>query len=787
MLTIEEAIELARQSRHGGDINRCEAICRQILAQSPNCGPAWHLLGSAAHARSQRNEAVACHAQAAALLPNSAEVHYDWGHSLHVLNRLDEAARCYRRALELAPANFAALANLGAVLQQQGQLDDAAACYRAALVQRPQSAEVLTNLGMVLKDQGQLDEGLAACRRAVELSPHTALAHSNLGAALQASGHLPEAVACYLRSLALDARDETLFNLGTAYRQLGQLDDAIRSYQQVLSLRPDHAEAYNNLGVAYKDQGRLAEALTAYDQALAIRPNYAEAHNNRGAVFQELGELERAIAAYRRALDCRPNFAEALGNLSIAYQDQDQLDAAQAALHQALAINPNYAEAHNYLGNVLKDQGRLDEAIACFHRALNRNSSLVVAHSNLLYSLQFAPGYDAAAICAEHQRWNARHALPLAPQQPRHANDPSPDRKLRIGYVSPDFRNHCQALFTTPLFSHHDHAQFEIFCYADVLQPDTFTARVQSYADAWRDISGLSDAQAADRIREDRVDLLVDLTIHMKRNHALLFARKPAPVQVCWLAYPGTTGLTAIDYRLTDPYLDPPGMFDRFYSEESIRLPDTFWCYDPLTSEPAVNELPALTNGYITFGSLNNFCKVSEGTLRLWARVLNAVENSRLITFISAGTHRDRTRDFLVHQGIAADRLTFVGRQSRSRYLQQYLQIDIGLDTFPYNGHTTSLDAFWMGVPVVTLVGDTVVGRAGLSQLTNLGLTELIAKTTDEYVAIITGLSGDLPRLAHLRSTLRHRLEQSPLMDAPRFTKNIEATYRKLWHRYCAK
>jgi predicted O-linked N-acetylglucosamine transferase (SPINDLY family) len=377
--------------------------------------------------------------------------------------------------------------------------------------------------------------------------------------------------------------------------------------------------------------------------------------------------------------------------------------------------------------------------------------------------------------------------LPLAPFQPVYVNDRSPNRRLRIGYVSPDFRNHCQAFFTTPLFSNHDHRQFEIFCYADVATPDAFTQLLRSYADGWCDLTGMNDAQIAARIAEDRIDVLVDLTMHMKRNHALVFARKPAPVQVCWLAYPGTTGLTAIDYRLTDPFLDPPGMFDRFYAEESIRLPDTFWCYDPLASEPAVNDLPALQDGYITFGSLNNFCKLNEGTLGLWARVMQSVERSRLMLFVSNGSHRDRTLGFLVNRGIAADRVTFVTRQTRPRYLQQYHHIDVGLDTFPYNGHTTSLDAFWMGVPVVTLVGHTVVGRAGLSQLTNLGLTELIAHTPDEYVEIVAKLCGDLPRLAHLRSTLRHRMEHSPLMDAPRFAKNIEAAYRQMWQRWCAQ
>jgi predicted O-linked N-acetylglucosamine transferase (SPINDLY family) len=271
----------------------------------------------------------------------------------------------------------------------------------------------------------------------------------------------------------------------------------------------------------------------------------------------------------------------------------------------------------------------------------------------------------------------------------------------------------------------------------------------------------------------------------MARNRLLVFARKPAPVQVTFAGYPGTTGLSAIDYRLTDPYLDPPGLNDRHYSEESIRLCDTFWCYDPLASEPAVNPLPALGKGHITFGCLNNFCKINASVLKLWAQVLKAIDHSQIMIRTAEGTHRQRTLGLLEQEGITPDRVTFVASQPRPQYLELYHRIDIGLDTFPYNGHTTSLDSFWMGVPVITLVGQTVVGRAGLSQLTNLGLPELIGQTPEQYVGLAAELAGDWPRLAELRATLRARMQKSPLMDAPRFARNVEAAYRAMWRRWC--
>ena len=281
----------------------------------------------------------------------------------------------------------------------------------------------------------------------------------------------------------------------------------------------------------------------------------------------------------------------------------------------------------------------------------------------------------------------------------------------------------------------------------------------------------------------DRIDVLVDLTMHMSRTRLLAFARKPAPVQVTWLAYPGTTGVTAIDYRLTDINLDPPGMHEGCYTEESFRLPDTFWCYNPLADGPPVNALPVLEKKFVTFGNLNNFCKINVEVLKLWAHVLRAVAGSQLLLVTGEGSHRQHTLEILQREGIAPERVRLEDRRVRSKYLELHHQIDLGLDTFPYNGHTTSLDSFWMGVPVVTLVGQTVVGRAGLCQLRNLGLPELIAETPEQFVKIAIDLVNDVPRLSELRATLRGRMTASPLMDAPRFARNVEGAYRTMWQR----
>jgi protein O-GlcNAc transferase len=504
-----------------------------------------------------------------------------------------------------------------------------------------------------------------------------------------------------------------------------------------------------NLGFGLKAEGRLDEAIAAYRQAVALKPDFAEAYNNLGNALKEQGRLDEAVVAYR----------------------------------QAIAAKREYSKAFSNLGNALKDKGQIDEAIAALRQAVACDPADVAIGSNLVYALHFHPGYDAEAILSENRRWYERHGRGLASAIGSYENERSANRRLRVGYVSPHFREHCQALFTVPLLAHHDHEQFEIFCYSSVGRPDAVTERLAGYADNWREVGSLSDEGLAGRIREDRIDVLVDLTMHMSQGRPLLMARKPAPVQVAWLAYPSTTGIETIDYRLTDPYLDPPGS-DGHYCEKSIRLPETFWCYDPLTSEPRVNELPAAAAGHITFGCLNNFGKVHEAVLVVWARVLRQVEKSRLLLLAEQGDHWQRTIDRLGREGIDPGRIEFVLPRPRKSYLELYHFIDIGLDSFPCNGHTTSLDSFWMGVPVVSLVGRTAMARAGLCQLTNLGLTELAGQTAEEFVRIAVELARDLPRLGELRSTLRGRMERSALMDAPRFARNIETAYRGMWKNW---
>lgn len=706
----------------------------------------------------------------------------------HQGGRLREAEQIYRQILSHEPNHADAIHLLGLLAHQAGHHEMAVDYIRRAIGIRGNESVFHDNLGVVLMAIHRIVEAEACFRRALELNPEWASAHTHLGNALNDQGKHDEAINCYRRALALQPNDAGAYNnLGLVLKDRGELDEAVACYQRALELNPNLVPAQSNLGVAYRDQGRLAESVACLRRAVELRPDFADAHNNLGVSLKDQWKLDEAIACFRRAIALRPKDAVAYNNLGIVLKEQGKLDEAVDSYNRALELRPDFGNAHNNLGNALKEQGRLDEAIASLRRATEFPSEVVNAYSNLLYTLVFCPGYDAGAILEEHRRWNRQLAEPLARLIQPHSNDRSPDRRLRIGYVSPDFRNHAESFFTAPLLAAHDHQDFEIYCYSDVVQPDQITTRLRSYADVWRDITGLDNDRVAELVRQDRIDILVDLTMHMARNRLLVFARKPAPVQACWLAYQGTTGLSTMDYRITDPHIDPPGLADHCYAEESIRLPDAFWCYDPLDGGPGVGSLPAHESGHITFGCLNNFCKVNASVLKLWAQVLGAVERSRLLILAGEGSHRRHTVDVLESEGVPRDRVSFVGRLPRPKYLELYHGINIGLDTFPYAGQTTSLDAFWMGVPIVTIVGETAASRAGRSLLVNLGLPELIAETPEQFVSIAVGLARDLPRLSDLRATLRDRLRSSPLMDAPRFARNMEATYREMWRRWCAQ
>jgi protein O-GlcNAc transferase len=551
---------------------------------------------------------------------------------------------------------------------------------------------------------------------------------------------------------------------------------------ELLLKDPNNQENLYRLGNIYQDSGRNRQAAAVYRRLLDLNPNLVDAQINFGTVSNLLGRHDEALTAIQKGLAMRPDLAMGWFRLADVQRTKGDIDGVLASLRRAVHLSPEFSKAWANLGTALRDTAQLDEAMECYDRALAITPEQITTADNRVFSLYYHPAYDVPEIYQEHLKWDRQYAQPLRGEILPLANDRNPDRRLRIGYVSPDFRWHCQAMFTIPVLSHHDHDQFEIFCYSDARFPDSTTQRIQGFADQWRTITDKSDADAARMIHEDRIDILIDLTMHMAAARPLVFARKPAPVQVAWLAYPGTTGMSVIDYRLTDPRLDPPGLNDEFYSEKTIRLPDTFWCYDPLADQPEVNELPAIGAGHVTFGCLNNFCKINSPWLAVWARVFKAVPTSRFILLAPRGTARER---ILRELKIDPARVDFADLAPRPEYLKRYLQIDLALDTYPYNGHTTSLDALWMGVPIVSRHGRTAASRAGLSQSFHVGLSDCVAEDPDGFVRIAVELANDLARLAEIRGTLRGRMEKSPLMDGKTFTSNLETVYRRIWRDWC--
>jgi protein O-GlcNAc transferase len=784
-----DIFQAAVQHHQAGRVAEAEKIYRQIISANPNHADSIHLLGVVAYQSGNATEAIRLIERAVALDPNRAEYLANLGLILSAAGRHADAIAALNRAAVLRPNYPEAHNNLGTVLAAGKQFDKAIKHYEIAIGLRPDYAEAMNNLAMVHLESGRRDLAIAAYRKAIAVRPDFPEALCNLGNTLREAGKLDEAIAMLQQAIIKRPKfPQAFYNLGLALRDKQQIAESIVAYRNAIAADNNFAEAWNNLGNSLKDIGQREEAIAAYRKCIALKPSFPEAHANLAAALREEGWVDDAIESYQRALAQHPNFAEALVGLGTAFRQKNQMDESAAALQRAIQIRPNFAEAYAELGATLKEIGRLREAIAACRKGVELKNDLISADCNMMMMVHYSEDHDAAAIKQELQGWEKRHiAEPDGAVLP-HENDRNPDRRIRIGYVSADFRDHVVGRNLLPLIQEHDQANFEIYCYSNVPRADDYTARFKAAADQWREIRGVGDEAAEKMIREDKIDLLIDLSGHTAYNRLPLFARKPAPVQATFGGYPGGTGLRAMDYHLGDPYLDPPGQTESHYVETIIRLADSFWCYDPeamqLNPGPALQPLPATQNGFITFGCLNNLGKISDAALRLWGKALAAVEGSRMLMHSPEGSARKRIIELL---GIDAGRIDFVGYQPRMNYMAFYSRIDLGLDSFPYCGHTTSLDSLWMGVPMVTLPGETASSRAGLSHLTNLGLTEFVAKDAENFVEIAVAFSKDLPRLAEIRAGLRDRLLRSVLTDRKKFARNLESAYRQMWKNYCGR
>ncbi|MBA2707138.1 MAG: tetratricopeptide repeat protein, partial [Gemmatimonadaceae bacterium] len=573
-------------------------------------------------------------------------------------------------------------------------------------------------------------------------------------------------------------------DLGVALRAVGRIDDAIRAHRRAIELRADFAEPYFHLGNLLQSQGKLDEAISAFRRLIELEPELAEGYVNLGNALLLKNELFEADLAYQRALDFNPELPRAYSNRALLQLRQQQFDAAADSSRRAIALAPGFPEAHNNLGTILMRQGLIDDALASFRQAGDLAPGYQPAHSNRLFALHYHPRFSPLQILQEHREWAQSFADPLTAQASPHDHDRDPQRPLRIGYISPDLRDHPVGRLSGPLLANHDRTQFEVHVFSDIHEPDEITRQLMAHTDHWHQTPSLSNPAVAELIRACGIDILIDLGLHSADNRLLALALKPAPVQLTYLAYPGTSGMAAMDYRLTDARLDPPGN-ESFYSEKSVRL-DHYWCYNPPDDAPDVGALPAVTAGHVTFGCLNSPSKLSEPALLLFSELLDALPGSRLLLHAHPGTHPQRIlRTLASSNNIHSDRIEFVPNQSHREYLNTYNRIDIALDPFPFAGGATTCDALYMGAPVVTLAGQIATGRFGVTFLSALGEEKLIAQSHAQYLQIAAGLASDLPRLAGLRASLRQRMTASALLDCPAFTRDFERALREIWRTHC--
>jgi len=641
---------------------------------------------------------------------------------------------------------------------QAGRPAEAEALYRHVLAVCPDHPDTLHFLGLLADQTGRHETAVDLIGRALRAKEADPSCHNNLGNALKALGRSEEAMACYRRALAL---------------------------------KPDYAEACYNLGSALQASERIDEAANCYRRVLAIKPDFAEALGNLGGILLTRERYDEAAACFERALALRADSADILYTLGKARIGQNRLGEAAACFERATILRPGYADAHYNLGFVRHAEGRAREAVAHCEAAVAIAPDFVGALQLRLFALLYLEGFPAAAVAAEYVRCGKAlmaHAAPgsVAP----FSNSRDHRRRLRVGYVSGDLRRHPVSFFLEPLLSAHDRAGFEIFCYSErpVSGEDEVTARLRALADHWLVTIGLSDGDLAARIRTDGIDILVDLAGYSAHNRLAVFAHRPAPVQATWLGYPNTTGLPTIDYRLVDAVTDPEGVADAFATETLVRLDGGFLCYGPPADAPEPGAPPCLESGAVTFGSFNNPAKLSESTLETWATLLLRLPAARLLLkghAFADPAFRARIRQYFVQRGVDAGRTELLAPiRTTAGHLEAYRRIDIALDPFPYNGTTTTCEALWMGVPVVTLLGDRHAARVGASLLTHIGLKELIAASRDDYLDLAIDLAGDQERMAVMRSELRPLLATSSLCDAGRFARAIEHRYREMWTRW---
>ena len=706
---------------------------------------------------------------------------------MHQGGYLPEAESMYREVLKRLPRHADAMNMFGILRAQQGDPSSASEWIGKAVSIDPQNAAYRFNLGKALLQLKRPSDASAALERAIALDNDYAEAYNELGLARMELGDLQAATSAFRRALRLRSNYwEAFNNLGLALHRQGRNEEASESLRAALELEPQSPTVLSNFGLVLRAQGRAAEAVESYRGALASNPQDPTVLTNLGNALADLSRYEEAASCFREATAIAPGDADGYYNWGAAYLRAKRFKEAAEKFSDALARNPRLVEAERGRGSALHQLGRIEEAIEVFRRALLLQPDDKDARSQLLFALLHSDEADPRQVFAEHREWAQRHAAPYFSNSSPHGNSPEPERRLRLGYVSGDFRHHSVGQFFEPVLARHDRGGFKVFCYYNLSYTDATTERLLRSADCWREIASMSDEAVADLVRADGIDVLVDLSGHTTYHRLLVFARKPAPVQATWLGYLSTTGLEAIDYRITDGHASPEGLLDAFHSERLLRLPDCQWCYQAPLDCPQVASPPSTRGGVVTFGAFSSLAKIGPRVISLWSRLLKRLPDARLL-IVGPGltTVREEYLSRFASHGVEPERVELRDFQSFPDYLAMHEDVDVMLDTFPYTGGTTTCHALWMGVPVVSLAGTSAPSRGGASLLRAIALDEFVVDTPEQYLDTACGLASDPQRLSVLRAGMRTRMSESPLMDATRFTYHLEQAYRSMWRRWC--
>lgn len=784
-ITLEEAVEIGLRFHRNGQLREAEDIYQQVLRHDPRNADAMHLMGVLAQQAKQSAVSVEMIRRAIEVKPDAAVFHFNLAEAYRALEKFAESEQALRRAVELEPEYADAYNHLAIVLLELERAAEAEAACRNALDIDAEHIAAWGNLGNALRVQKRFPEAIAAYEEGNRLQPGSAESWNNLGLAHGQSGNYHAAVEALLTAARLKPElADTHHNLGLAYLYAGRRADAHREFTTAVRLQPDFAEAKVNLATMLREEAKADQAVAICREVLAANEDFLPARSQLAIALKDLYLYDEATEQAAKVLAVRPKDAEMRLITAMMLKDQKRSTAAREILEELLVDHPNEPMALNCLGMIDIEQGDADAGYENCRRSAAVRFDLQTA-SNFLLAINYLPRCTPEEVATEHLAWGQAAEAVMQPLRRTWPPRAVGVRKVRVGYISPDFRHHPVAYFVQSFLKHHDPEQFEVYGFAHLTRPDVMTLHLQTLIPHWRFITGRTHQTVMDMIAEDEIDILVDLAGHTGGNSLPIFAARAAPIQVSMVGYPNTTGLKTVDYRITDARLDPPGQTEAFSSETLHRMPDAFWCYTPDEHAPPVVDRAPEPRA-IRFCSMNNPAKVNQEVVAAWADILLRTPGSTLMIqgggMEEARAHERISRQFK-EAGVDLARVDFRSSTVLGEYYRRMSECDVALDTFPYNGGTTTCHKLWMGLPVVAFAGSTHVARMGYSILNCVGLGDLCGKDVGEYIEIAVRLAQDTDRLRELRLTMRDRLRASPLLDEQAYTTHLENAFRSFCGR----